>query len=215
MLGWCGIDIETYYPWPDQADVPQPQTKTVAQLGAMQRQGKAHQWAKDSRRCALRFIAVNYQDRVYIHDYLASPQLPSWLLDLLGGCVLIGHNIDFDAFVLRRYMITLSPTWIDTMLAARLLGLGKERGSRDAIEEEWDDVDEAGLYGEQPCGAAPAVDDPSDNSLGMVRRRYLGIDLPKDQGSTDWSGTSAPEQLAYLCNDVLHGCPCGTSCTRG
>jgi DNA polymerase-1 len=41
------------------------------------------------------------------------------------------------------------------------------------------------------------------HSLKECARRELGIDLPKEQQRSDWSGTLAPEQLEYAARDVL------------
>jgi DNA polymerase I len=49
---------------------------------------------------------------------------------------------------------------------------------------------------------------PEPNDLGSVLELYLGIKLPKDQGSSDWGITElTAEQLAYAANDVLHLLP--------
>jgi DNA polymerase I len=54
------------------------------------------------------------------------------------------------------------------------------------------------LYGGLAPGAAPA-------GLGAVLKRTLQLDLPKDQGSSDW-GTEqlTQEQLVYAAHDVRH-----------
>src|SRR5262249_31248347 len=41
------------------------------------------------------------------------------------------------------------------------------------------------------------------HSLKECARRELGIDLPKEQQRSDWSGTLRPEQLEYAGKDVL------------
>lgn len=44
-----------------------------------------------------------------------------------------------------------------------------------------------------------------DNSLGECLRRYLDVDLPKDQARSDWgSRCLSNEQIAYSANDVHH-----------
>jgi DNA polymerase-1 len=49
---------------------------------------------------------------------------------------------------------------------------------------------------------------PEPNDLGSVLELYLGIKLPKNQGSSDWGMTElTAEQLAYAANDVLHLLP--------
>ena len=54
------------------------------------------------------------------------------------------------------------------------------------------------LYGGLPPGEAPA-------DLGSVFKRTIQLDLPKDQGSSDW-GTEqlTEEQLVYAAHDVRH-----------
>ena len=200
--GCCRVDIETYYPWPDQGEFPQP-PGAGSSLKKRQSLGKAHPYAKDPRRCAIRFLTTELDGVLYTHDFLAAPELPEKLKDALAHSVLMGHNLDFDVTVLRRYGIELSSTWIDTMLAARLLGLGKERGSEDAVEEE--DLD-ASDEEEEPVNQTPS-DNPADNGYGAVVARYLGIHLAKDCGGSDWSGQLSQEQLDYIKNDVIHLLP--------
>jgi len=49
---------------------------------------------------------------------------------------------------------------------------------------------------------------PEPSDLGLVLDLYLGIKLPKDQGSSDWGMAELTgEQLAYAANDVLHLLP--------
>jgi DNA polymerase-1 len=193
------LDIETYYPWPDQGDFPQPTgpDNSLKKLKKRRSLGKAHPYAKDPRRCAIRFLTTELDGVLYTHDFLTEPELPEKLKDALAHSTLVGHNLDFDVTVLRRYGIELSSTWIDTMLAARLLGLGKERGSEDEeLEgEEEGEIDQA------------PVDNPADNGYGPVVVRYLGTPLAKDCGGSDWSGTPTPEQLEYIKNDVIHLIP--------
>jgi DNA polymerase I-like protein with 3'-5' exonuclease and polymerase domains len=197
-LGLLALDIETFYPWPDQGEFPQPAALTKGQLRNRQKKQKAHPYAKDSRRCALRYLTVMMGDTVYTHDFLAEPELPEALKEALAHSTLLGHNLDFDCTVLRRYGVVLSSTWIDTMLASRLLGLGLERGSLDCIDENLDLVDEAGVF--DPS----LLEDPTDNSYGATVTRYLGLQLDKGQGDSDWALPSTPEQQRYIREDVLH-----------
>jgi hypothetical protein len=45
----------------------------------------------------------------------------------------------------------------------------------------------------------------ADNDLAAVLRRYLAIDLPKDQGGSDWGAMILTDaQLEYARNDVLY-----------
>src|SRR5262249_9504805 len=113
---------------------------------------------------------------------------------LIATSTLVGHNLDFDVNVLRRYGVWVSASIRDTLIAARLLGLGKEK---DHAENPWrcdelldeeaintnvdidiDDDDDGPLY------------NPADNSLDAVIDRYLGIQIPKTiakLGNSDWS----------------------------
>jgi DNA polymerase I-like protein with 3'-5' exonuclease and polymerase domains len=204
------LDIESYYPWPGEGDYPQPLKLTLKQLEKRRLEHKAHPYAKDSRRCALRFITVWWEGAIYVHDYRTDPVLPDWLLQALAARTIIGHNLDFDITVLRRYGIPLSGRFIDTMIAARLLGLGKERGAQDAIEEELDAYDEAGINSNQPLVEEPdflAPDDPTDNSYGAVVTRYTGVKLAKEWGNWDWAREISSEQRHYIEEDVVHLLP--------
>jgi DNA polymerase I-like protein with 3'-5' exonuclease and polymerase domains/DNA modification methylase len=42
------------------------------------------------------------------------------------------------------------------------------------------------------------------NSLAECCRRWLGVELPKEQQLSDWSGDLSPQQLEYAARDVLH-----------
>jgi DNA polymerase-1 len=203
-----GLDIETWYPWPENApDLSQPDTLTSAQLRRRRDDGKAHPWAKDPRRCCIRLLTVNLAGRLYLHDFHAEPLLPTWLVNALASCTLLGHNLDFDVTVLRRYGIAVSSHWVDTMLASRLLNLGRERGAVDAIDEEFDAYEQAGIT-EGQDGEHSAVpkwtNDPTDHSFGAVIYRYLSIRLLKDRGDTNWGGTLSAAQIEYALDDVRH-----------
>lgn len=46
------------------------------------------------------------------------------------------------------------------------------------------------------------------DDLGSLLRRHLEVDLPKDQGDSDWGAPElTPEQLAYAANDTRHLLP--------
>lgn len=173
---------------------------TVDQLKRLQKRHKAHPYAKDSRRCALRFLTIQIKGTLYTHDFQADPELPEGLRHALKHSTLLAHNIDFDATILRRHGIELSSTWVDTMLGARLLGLGKERGNHDAIEEELDLTEEAELCSDD----APPLDNPADNNYGAVVARYLGVRLDKSLGASDWSLPPTSKQMQYVENDVAY-----------
>jgi hypothetical protein len=101
------------------------------------------------------------------------------------------------------------------MLAARLLGLGLERGSADAIEEYFDAIDEAGIAeaanpSEPNFANLDTLDNPADNSYGAVTTRYLGVQLPKKWGAFDWALQPGPEQRQYIQDDVRYLLPLWT-----
>jgi DNA polymerase I-like protein with 3'-5' exonuclease and polymerase domains len=209
MMQYAYLDIETFYPWPCDGDFPQPKNLKLSR----QLKGLAHPYAKDSRRCALRFVTVQTEEGLETFDVLGrKPVLPPHIQEHLANRTLVGHNLDFDITVLRRYGIRTSNQVVDTMLAARLLGLGKERGSEDAGRLE--DFLDYGL-GELATNGAQNGDeeahaffydpDPSDNGLDAVVLRYLGIKLPPDYGDFDWGrGDIGPEQYSYMRGDVEH-----------
>jgi DNA polymerase I-like protein with 3'-5' exonuclease and polymerase domains len=129
--------------------------------------------------------------------------IPDTLRELIANVPLVGHNLDFDVHVLRRYGVTVSSSIRDTMLAARLLGLGKEKGSGfigcEVIceEDEIDSIEDDALFY-----------NPADNALDAVVARYLGIKIPKaiaKLGNSDWSVAPITElQADYIRWDVEH-----------
>lgn len=59
--------------------------------------------------------------------------------------------------------------------------------------------------GEMPVAQAQALLpgwEPHDNKLGTLVHRYMGIELPKDNQRSDWSGRLRPDQLVYAAVDV-------------
>ena len=124
------LDVETFYPW--DGGYSQPAESAPGSLLRRRNKGLAHPWAKDPRRCALRFLTVHDAEGTFGSDPLtidlqASPELPGNVREALATCALVGHNLDFDLTVLRRHAVAVSGSVIDTMLASRLLGLGKEK----------------------------------------------------------------------------------------
>jgi DNA polymerase I-like protein with 3'-5' exonuclease and polymerase domains len=201
------LDLETYYPWPgvcqDNGErFPQPKQTDPGELKRRQKRSAAHPWAKDPRRCASRFLTVQYDEDLPItHDMMDGP-IPDSLRDLIASSILVGHNLDFDITVLRRYGVTVSSFIWDTMLACRLLELGKERGSVDdimgceVIDDDTDNIE----TGE------PSISNPADNRLKTVVARHLGIKIPKPLaklGDSDWSVSPISDlQAEYLRWDV-------------
>jgi 3'-5' exonuclease len=128
-------------------------------------------------------------------DLLASP-IPPEVLEAIASCTLVGHNLDFDITVLRRYEITCSNSIVDTMLASRLLRLGKEKvrvsSEADLAPEDGMDVGE--------------VINPIDHDLATVVRRYLGIKMDKAKtklGRSDWGIPDlSPPHYHYMKADV-------------
>jgi DNA polymerase I-like protein with 3'-5' exonuclease and polymerase domains len=128
--------------------------------------------------------------------------IPGTLRSLITTYTLVGHNLDFDVNVLRRYGVTVSSSIRDTMLAARLLGLGKEKGSDFAsCEVLLDDEEIDGTENK-------TFDNPADNALDAVVARYLGIKIPKaiaKLGNSDWNVSRISElQEQYIRWDVEH-----------
>jgi DNA polymerase I-like protein with 3'-5' exonuclease and polymerase domains len=199
------LDSETFYPWPCDGNFPQPKNLKLNR----QLKGSAHPYAKDSRRCALRFLTVQTEEGLETLDCLgAKPVVPIHIQEHLVNRTIVGHNLDFDLTVLHRYGIRTSDSVVDTMLAARLLNLGKERlQDTGRLEDflpngELEELEEILEEGEENV-AAFYVPDPSDNSLDAVIWRYLQIELPTDQSTFDWGRADiGPEQFAYMRADV-------------
>ena len=186
------FDTEPFYPY--SGDYLQPESNPGTLLRRQNRK-LAHPWAKDSRRCALRFLTVYGlgQEPLTI-DLLASP-IPPEVMEAFGSCTLVGHNLDFDITVLRRHGITCSNSIVDTMLASRLLGLGKEKFKVSSAPDDDVDVEEAAV-------------NPTDHDLATVVRCYLGIKMGKAQtklGGSDWGRLDlSPPHYHYMKEDVLH-----------
>ena len=191
------FDTEPFYPY--SGDYLQPESNPGTLLRRQNRK-LAYPWAKDSRRCALRFLTVYGlgQEPLTI-DLLASP-IPPEVMEAFGSCTLVGHNLDFDITVLRRHGITCSNSIVDTMLASRLLGLAK-RSSKFRLFPP--DVLYCGCRGK----AAPAQSDRSRSGPPLVRC-YLGIKLGKAQHQAGRvrlgkTGPVAQPHYHYMKEDVL------------
>jgi DNA polymerase-1 len=192
------LDTETYYPWPATAsaeNIPQPESADPGVLRRRQNRKQAHPWAKDPRRCALRFLTIKIGDQVRIHDMFTGP-IPQELRDLLATGPICCHNADFDLPVLLRYDLDLAFEIFDTLIAARLLGLGLSKESLtylngvEGLEIFMEDVN------------------PADNALDTVAARYLDEKIPKEisrLGGFDWSRRDlGPLHYQYATWDVEH-----------
>ena len=201
------LDIETFCPW--DGSYSQPPDKTPVQLLRKQNKGEAHPWAKDPRRCVLRFLTVHDTESTFgssplTIDFQENPELPANVLEALANCTIVGHNLDFDITVLRRYGIPVSNSILDTMIASRLLGMGKEKfkvpetAYCDLSDEELDERTSSEM--EDP--------NPVDNDLAAVVRRYLGIRMEKAHtklGGSDWGRSDlSNDQRLYIPEDVIH-----------
>ena len=198
------LDIETFYPW--GGSYSQPPEKPPGYLLRKANKGEAHPWAKDPRRCALRFLTIHDSEGIFgdyplTIDFQATSELPANVLEALSTRTLIGHNLDFDLTVLRRYGIQVSSSVVDTLLASRLLGLGKEKFK---VPEEVDLAPEE-FPGEFTLEADP---NPLDHALAAVVRRYLGIKMEKAHtklGGSDWGRTDlSSDHFVYMIEDVGH-----------
>jgi DNA polymerase-1 len=122
-------------------------------------------------------------------------QIPPEVLEAIASCTIVGHNLDFDLTVLRRYGITCSSSIVDTMLASRLLGLGKEK-FKVPLEEAEDDGDDEDII------------NPVDHRLAAVVRRYTGIKMTKAKtnlGGCDWGKAELSEEhFKYMREDVTN-----------
>jgi DNA polymerase I len=103
-------------------------------------------------------------------------QLPVQALEAVFTArhVLAFHNAKFDLKMLAAAGLSWPTARLfDTQVAAQLVGAGTEAGRLSA------------------CG------------LAALAQRWLGIELDKSLQQSDWSGTLAPEQIAYAVNDAL------------
>jgi DNA polymerase I-like protein with 3'-5' exonuclease and polymerase domains len=199
---FVAIDLETFYPWDAEE---QPKQSDPGQLKRRQKRGQAHPYAKDPRRCAIRFVTIHADRGLQTHDMFDGP-IPDWIQELLRTRTILGHNLDFDVNVLRRYGVTISDSIRDTMLAARLLGLGRHKNDRDDIASCEVAQDDDGTVEEHEDDGR--LYKPADNALDAVVMRYLGIQLPKAiarLGNSDWSVPDITElQREYVRWDVGH-----------
>jgi DNA polymerase I-like protein with 3'-5' exonuclease and polymerase domains len=125
-----------------------------------------------------------------------SGPIPQEFRDLLSSGPICCHNADFDLTVLLRYDLELSFEVFDTLVAARLLGLGLSKESLAYLEG----VEGLELFMEDP--------NPADNALDIVVARYLDIHLPREMallGGCDWSRRDlSPRHYQYVNWDVEH-----------
>ena len=198
------LDVETFYPW--DGSYSQPAESAPGSLLRRQNKSEAHPWAKDPRRCALRFLTVHDREGTFGSDPLtidlqASPELPGNIQEALATYTLVGHNLDFDLTVLRHYGIPIASSLLDTMLASRLLGLGKEK-FKVPSDVAYCDLDSEELE------ELVSLEDPNplSHDLATVVKRYLGIRMEKTHtklGGSDWSCTSlSPAHYVYMAEDV-------------
>src|SRR5205085_2047874 len=91
-----------------------------------------------------------------------------------AGPLLLGHNLAFDLRFLERASLPVpsGERLFDTMLAAQLLGASAHKGERPSYR------------------------------LDAVVARLLGVELPKELQTSDWSGTLSDEQSAYAARDA-------------
>jgi DNA polymerase I-like protein with 3'-5' exonuclease and polymerase domains len=203
-----GVDTETFFPWPSEGEI-------TAKERRRRKDGKAHLYAKDPRRNAIRLLTISTETEVRVFD-LFTETVPDDVRDLLRNSTLILHNSDFDATVLRRHGFELSSSIFDTLLAAQLLSLGevepKRRKSKPKSKPEEDEVSEEDFDDETEDEDEEASEFeqtfvPVSNKYDDLVRRYLGITLEKTDsklGASDWSVPLSPAQLAYARDDVAH-----------
>jgi DNA polymerase I-like protein with 3'-5' exonuclease and polymerase domains len=194
-MNYVPIDTETFFPWPSGAEI-------TASDRQRRKLNKAHPFAKDSRRNALRILTVHTGTEVLLFDVIHDV-IPNDVRELLCTSTSVMHNADFDVTVLRRHGFKLSHHIFDTMLASKLLSLGKVNPERELKTNEEEDKnnndDDLDLIGD---------DRPADNDLPAVVFRYLGVAMEKTKtklGASDWSRIPLTEaQLAYAKADVGH-----------
>jgi DNA polymerase I-like protein with 3'-5' exonuclease and polymerase domains len=140
---------------------------------------------------ASKTVCDRYQSKIRLLQLYRDGSETVWLLDMLAldaesilfqmlcqtlaGKTIVGHNITGFDLLWVWEHLRINASHIKDTLTAHRL-----------------------LYGGLAPGAAPA-------GLGAVLKRTLQLDLPKDQGSSDW-GTEqlTQEQLVYAAHDVCH-----------
>jgi DNA polymerase I-like protein with 3'-5' exonuclease and polymerase domains len=197
---YIGVDLETFYPWPSDGEISNEDRRR-------RKDGKAHPYAKDPRRNAIRLLSIHDGTEVRVFD-LFTETVPDDVRDLLRNSTLIIHNADFDITALRRHGFEVSSSIFDTLLAAQLLSLGevepkrrKQKSPENPDSDEDFDREEEGTEFEKTFV-------PVSNEFSAVIERYLGTKMEKATsklGGSDWSCASlTPAQLAYARDDATH-----------
>jgi 3'-5' exonuclease len=140
---------------------------------------------------ASKTVCDRYQSKIRLLQLYRDGSETVWLLDMialdaesvlfqmlretLAGKVIVGHNITGFDLPWIWEHLKIGAVAIKDTMTAHRL-----------------------LYGGLPPGAAPA-------DLGSVLKRMIQLELPKDQGASDW-GTEqlTEEQLVYSAHDVWH-----------
>ncbi len=190
-----GVDLETFFPWPSEGEID-------AQNRRRRKDGKAHPYAKDPRRNAIRLLTIDTGIEVKVFD-LFTESVPEDVRDLLRNSTLIIHNADFDITVLRRHGFEVSSSIFDTLLASQLLSLGEvEPKRRKPKAEEVENQDE-----EEEMEELEQTFVLVSNELAALVERFLGITMEKTitkLGGSDWSAPLSSAQVAYARDDVTH-----------
>ena len=145
----------------------------------------------DPRADRLRLVQLATQERVFLID-AATVDLAPLASVLAGSAVLVGHNLSFDLGFLRAAGLPIpdGDRLFDTMLASQVLD-----GGAQAI----------GATVPEPSGATSRGGKRQKlgyHTLAAVAHRTIGVVLPKEQQTSDWSSSLSAEQLAYAARDA-------------
>jgi DNA polymerase-1 len=110
---------------------------------------------------------------IYVIDLFKTAGLGP-LAAVLAEAKVIGHNLQFDLGFLQHHFGVRPASIFDTMTSSKLINAGLHRGDQAK-----------GLH-----------------TLAAVSKRFLGVELPKELQTSDWSGELTREQLEYAARDV-------------
>ena len=182
-----GFDVETFYA--KEVAISEEQAKemfkaTHISIAATYKRvvKKLKDMALDEIDNTVRLLILGSEKHQTAFDLtICSPEQKQRLFALMKNKLMIGHNLKFDLKSLgSEYGLDIIPNQVyDTMLGSKMLWMMHE-----------------------------TFEPSENNSYKNVVLRYCGVNLPKDQGSSDWGQSELTmEQLIYAVNDVRYLIP--------
>ena len=181
------FDVETFYP--KEVAVTEEQAKEMFKDKYISIPATYRRVVKNLKEKALdeidnkvRLLIIgSVQHQTAFDLSICTPEQIQRLLNLVKSKLMVGHNLKFDLKSLAsEYGIEIIPTRVfDTMLGSKMLWM-----MHNAYEPN------------------------ENNTYGAVVQRWCGVNLPKDQGGSDWGQDNLTmEQLVYAVNDVRYLIP--------